>query len=252
VAVRALAVQAPARAWRAVAWRNGAHRAWRARFWACRVTPATTGAAGAWPGSLAALPARSRRHARDEVLLGQSADQRLAAVAGAAHASALGHRTAYAELKSELGLDDFVGGRIPAGTATWRSPPSPTRFCNSSDCAMDHPTHVPARAGGDDRYPHRLLLRDASGKLKMLLKLAEIPLRIKQSRTSTRGNIAGRRSRRRSPAGRPLSGCSRRTGPACRGWRRQLRRADEHVAAAGGGVVAHDFDGAIRRRSAAA
>ena len=40
VEARAWAATQPARAWRLVSWRNGAHRPWRARFCAVRVTPA--------------------------------------------------------------------------------------------------------------------------------------------------------------------------------------------------------------------
>src|SRR5437899_1544168 len=40
IAVRALALALPARAWRRVTWRNGANRPWAARFAAVRVTPA--------------------------------------------------------------------------------------------------------------------------------------------------------------------------------------------------------------------
>src|SRR5882724_5973558 len=40
IAVRALALALPARAWRRVTWRNGTNRPWAARFAAVRVTPA--------------------------------------------------------------------------------------------------------------------------------------------------------------------------------------------------------------------
>jgi hypothetical protein len=40
IAVRALALALPTRAWRRVTWRNGTNRAWAARFAAVRVTPA--------------------------------------------------------------------------------------------------------------------------------------------------------------------------------------------------------------------
>jgi SRSO17 transposase len=40
-AVRAIAAQLPARAWRRVSWRNGTNRAWAADFTALRVMPAT-------------------------------------------------------------------------------------------------------------------------------------------------------------------------------------------------------------------
>jgi SRSO17 transposase len=109
-AVRRIAASLPARAWRRVAWRNGANRGWAAHFAALRVTPAHD-----W---------RNRRLAPEVWLLFERdlgttprvkaylvalpATASLRALVRLAH-----HRWAieqqYMELKDELGLDHFEG-----------------------------------------------------------------------------------------------------------------------------------------------
>jgi SRSO17 transposase len=109
-AARAIAAQAPARAWRVITWRHGTNRPWRARFWACRVTPATD-----W---------RDRRVAPEVWLLcqrdlGETPETKYSLVNLPITASLkalvrLTHQRwaieqQYQELKTELGLDHFEG-----------------------------------------------------------------------------------------------------------------------------------------------
>ena len=180
VAVRVLAAQAPARAWRTVAWRNGAHRAWRARFWACRVTPAHD-----W---------RDRRVAPEVWLLcqrdlGDTPETKyylvhLPITASLRSLVQLTHQRwaieqQYAELKSELGLDDFVGRSYPG----WNRHVALTALAYAF-LQVERLRHGPARL----TFPQaRAVMTDVltayyfvthQRKLKMLLKLAEIPLRI--------------------------------------------------------------------------
>jgi SRSO17 transposase len=110
LAARVLAAQAPVRAWRVIAWRNGTNPTWRARFWACRVTPATD-----W---------RHRRVAPEVWLLcqrdlGETPETKyyLVNLPNTASLKALVRLThqrwaieqQYQELKTELGLDHFEG-----------------------------------------------------------------------------------------------------------------------------------------------
>jgi SRSO17 transposase len=110
LAVREMAAQAAPRAWRLVSWRNGTHASWRARFWACRVTPAHD-----W---------RDRRVAPEVWLLcqrdlGDTPETKyyfvhLPATASLKALVRLAHQRwaieqQYAELKDELGLDHFEG-----------------------------------------------------------------------------------------------------------------------------------------------
>ena len=74
IAVRALALALPARAWRRVTWRNGTNRPWAARFAAVRVTPAHD-----WrdrrlaPEVWLLVRTGSGRHAAHQILLRQPA-----------------------------------------------------------------------------------------------------------------------------------------------------------------------------------
>jgi SRSO17 transposase len=113
-AVRTIAAQLPARAWRRVTWRNGTNRPWAAHFAALRVTPATDWRArrlapevwvlferdlGTTPrvkAYLVALPPTASRRA-----LVRLAHQRWAI------------EQQYQELKDELGLDHFEGRSFP-------------------------------------------------------------------------------------------------------------------------------------------
>jgi SRSO17 transposase len=114
VAVCALAVAQPAKAWRIVTWRNGTNRPWRARFLARRVTPAHD-----W---------RERRVAPEVWLLCERdlgstprtkyylvdlpATTSLKAVVRLAH-QRWAIEQQYQELKDELGLDHFEGRSLP-------------------------------------------------------------------------------------------------------------------------------------------
>ena len=178
--IRAVAAAAPVRAWRVVTWRNGAHRAWRARFWRCRVTPAHD-----W---------RGRRLAPEVWLLCQrdlrgTADPKYFLVHLPPTASwqavvRLAHQRwaieqQYAELKSELGLDDFVGRSFPG----WNRHVALTALAYAF-LQVERQRHGTSRL----TFPRaRAVMTDVltayyfithQRKLKMLLKLAEIPLRI--------------------------------------------------------------------------
>ena len=114
IAVRALALALPARAWRRVTWRNGTNRPWAARFAAVRVTPAND-----W---------RDRRLAPEVWLLCEQdlgATPRtkyffvnLPASASMKQLVRLAHQRwaieqQYQELKTELGFDHFEGRSYP-------------------------------------------------------------------------------------------------------------------------------------------
>jgi len=114
IAVRALALALPARAWRRVTWRNGTNRPWAARFAAVRVTPAHD-----W---------RDRRLAPEVWLLCEQdlgATPRikyffvdLPATASVRQLVRLAHQRwaieqQYQELKTELGFDHFEGRSYP-------------------------------------------------------------------------------------------------------------------------------------------
>jgi SRSO17 transposase len=113
-AVRTIAAQLPARAWRRVTWRNGTNRPWAAHFAAARVTPATD-----W---------RVRRLAPEVWVLFErdlGATPRIkayfVALPPTASLRALVHlahqrwaiEQQYQELKDELGLDHFEGRSFP-------------------------------------------------------------------------------------------------------------------------------------------
>jgi SRSO17 transposase len=114
IAVSALALTLPKRAWRRVTWRNGTNRPWAARFAALRVTPAHD-----W---------RDRRLAPEVWLLCEQdlgATPRtkyffvdLPATASVKQLVRLAHQRwaieqQYQELKTELGFDHFEGRSLP-------------------------------------------------------------------------------------------------------------------------------------------
>jgi SRSO17 transposase len=114
IAVSALALTLPPRAWRRVTWRNGRNRPWAARFAAVRVTPAND-----W---------RERRLAPEVWLLCEQdlgATPRtkyffinLPALASVPQLVRLSHQRwaieqQYQELKTELGFDHFEGRSYP-------------------------------------------------------------------------------------------------------------------------------------------
>ncbi len=113
-AVRAIAAQLPARAWRRISWRHGTNRPWTAHFTALRVTPAHD-----W---------RTRRLAPEVWLLFErdlGTTPRIKAYFVALPSTAswralvrLAHQRwaieqQYQELKDELGLDHFEGRSFP-------------------------------------------------------------------------------------------------------------------------------------------
>ncbi len=179
-AVRALAAAVPLRAWRIVSWRNGTNRPWKARFWACRVTPAHE-----W---------RQHRVAPEVWLLCQrdlgptpETKYYLVHLPITASLKALVHlahqrwaiEQQYAELKSELGLDDFVGRSYPG----WNRHVALTALAYAF-LQIERQRHGTSRL----TFPRaRAVMTDVltayyfvthQRKLKMLLKLVEIPLRI--------------------------------------------------------------------------
>jgi SRSO17 transposase len=180
VTVREIAAAAPARAWRIVAWRNGTHHPWEARFCACRVTPAHD-----W---------RQGRVAPEVWLVGQrglggTPETRyymvhLPITASLATLVRLTHQRwaieqQYAELKSELGLDDFVGGSYPG----WNRHVALTALayailqCERQRHGVSRLTFEKARAVMTDVLTANYFVTHQP-KLKMLWKLADIELRI--------------------------------------------------------------------------
>jgi len=178
-AIARLAAAAPARAWRVVSWRNGTQRPWRARFWRCRVTPAHE-----WRRRLAPeiwlLCQRDLDAAGDTkyFLVNLPTTASWPAVVRLAH-QRWAIEQQYAELKSELGLDDFVGRSFPG----WNRHVALTALAYAF-LQVERQRHGPARL----TFPRaRAVMTDVltayyfvthQRKLKMLLKLAEIPLRI--------------------------------------------------------------------------
>lgn len=113
-AVRTIAAQLPARAWRRISWRNGANRPWTAHFVALRVMPAQDWrrrrlAPEVWLLLERDLGATPRVKA---YLVALPPTATLRALVRLAH-----HRWAieqqYLELKDELGLDHFEGRSYP-------------------------------------------------------------------------------------------------------------------------------------------
>jgi SRSO17 transposase len=179
VGIRALAETQPAQHWRIVSWRNGTRPAWRARFWRCRVTPAH-----AW---------RQRRLAPEVWLLCQRGLRRdnakyflvnlpptasLHAVVRLAH-QRWAIEQQYAELKTELGMDDFVGRFYPG----WNRHVALVALAHAFLQAERH-RHGRTRL----TFPRvRAVMTDVltayhfvthRRQVKMLLKLADLPLRI--------------------------------------------------------------------------
>jgi len=177
--VRALAAAVPDRAWRVVSWRNGTRRAWRARFWRCRVTPAHDWRHRRLAPEVWLLCQRSLRgHDPKYFLVHLPPTASLHAVVRLAH-QRWAIEQQYAELKTELGLDDFVGRFYPgwnrhvalvalahAFLQTERRRRGPTRL-----------TFPQARAVMTDILTAYHFVTHQR-KVKMLLKLAEFPLRI--------------------------------------------------------------------------
>jgi SRSO17 transposase len=113
-AIRSIATQVPARAWRRVTWRNGTNRPWTAHFAALRVMPAQDWrrrrlAPEVWLLLERDLGATPRVKA---YLVALPPTASLRALVRLAH-----HRWAieqqYQELKDELGLDHFEGRSYP-------------------------------------------------------------------------------------------------------------------------------------------
>lgn len=180
VALRALAATVPDRAWRTISWRNGTHAPWRARFWACRVTPAHDWRhrvvapevwllcqrdLGATPGTkfyFVHLPATTPLKA-----LVRLAHQRWAI------------EQQYAELKDELGLDHFEGRSYHG----WHRHVVLTAIAYAflQRERLRHRRHTltlpQARAVITDILTAHYFLTHRR-HLKMLLELAEIPLRV--------------------------------------------------------------------------
>jgi SRSO17 transposase len=113
-AVRAIAAQLPARAWRRVSWRNGTNRPWAAHFTALRVTPAHDWRARRLAAEVWLLFERdlgtTPRIKAYFVALPPTASLR--AVVRLAH-QRWAIEQQYQELKDELGLDHFEGRSFP-------------------------------------------------------------------------------------------------------------------------------------------
>jgi SRSO17 transposase len=179
IAIRAVATAAAARAWRVVSWRNGTRPAWRARFWRCRVTPAHDWRHRRLAPEVWLLCQRSLRGGDPKFFLVHlPPTASLRAVVRLAH-QRWAIEQQYAELKTELGLDDFVGRFYPG----W-----------NRHVALVALAHTFLQTERRRRGPTRLTFRQArvvmtdiltayhfvthQRKVKMLLKLAEFPLRI--------------------------------------------------------------------------
>jgi SRSO17 transposase len=113
-AVRTIAAQLPARAWRRVTWRNGTNRPWAAHFAALRVTPATDWrvrrlAPEVWVLFERDLGATPRTKAYFVALPPTASLRALVRLAHQRWAI----EQQYQELKDELGLDHFEGRSFP-------------------------------------------------------------------------------------------------------------------------------------------
>jgi len=180
IKLRDLAATIPVRAWRIVRWRNGTHAPWRARFWACRVTPAHD-----WRRRVVA-PEVWLLCQRD---LGTTPETKyyfvhLPATASLKALVQLTHQRwaieqQYAELKDELGLDHFEGRsyhgwhRHVVLTAIAYAFLQGERLRHRRQTL----TFPQARAVITDILTAHYFLTHRR-QLKMLLELAEIPLRI--------------------------------------------------------------------------
>ena len=139
-----------------------------------RLAPASSGAR-----RLALVPTRRRRHGQHKYfLVNLPATASWHAVVHLAH-QRWAIETTYAELKSELGLDDFVGRSYPG----WNRHVALTALAYAF-LQVERQRHGTSRL----TFPQaRAVMTDIltayyfvthQRKLKMLLKLAEIPLRI--------------------------------------------------------------------------
>jgi SRSO17 transposase len=180
VKVRDLAETVPAPAWRTVSWRNGRNAPWRARFWACRVTPAHDWrrrvlAPEVWllcQRDLGATPETKYYFVHLPATASLNAVVRLAHQRWAIEQQ-------YTELKDELGLDHFEGRSYHgwhrhvvltaiAYAFLQRERLRPRRHTLTSPQARDVIT--------DSLTAHYSLTHRR--QLKVLLDLAEIPLRV--------------------------------------------------------------------------
>jgi len=179
IRVRLLAeAQAPS-AWRVVSWRNGTRPAWRARFWRCRVTPAHAWRRRRLAPEVWLLCQRGLR--RDETkyfLVDLPTTASLRAVVHLAH-QRWAIEQQYAELKTELGLDDFVGRFYPG----WNRHVALVALAHAF-LQAERLRHGPTRLS----FPRaRAVMTDIltafhfvthRQKVKQLLELADFPLRI--------------------------------------------------------------------------
>jgi SRSO17 transposase len=179
IRLRGLAEAQAASAWRVVSWRNGTRPAWRARFWRCRVTPAHDWRRRRLAPEVWLLCQRGLR--RDETkyfLVDLPATASLRAVVQLAH-QRWAIEQQYAELKTELGLDDFVGRFYPG----WNRHVALVALAHAF-LQAERLRHGPTRLS----FPRaRAVMTDIltafhfvthRQKVKMLLELADFPLRI--------------------------------------------------------------------------
>jgi SRSO17 transposase len=179
ISVRALAEARPASAWRVVSWRNGTRPPWRARFWRGRVTPAHDWRRRRLAPEVWLLCQRGLR--RDETkyfLVDLPPTASLRAVVRLAH-QRWAIEQQYAELKTELGLDDFVGRFYPG----WNRHVALVALAHAF-LQAERLRHGPTRLS----FPRaRAVMTDIltafhfvthRQKVKMLLELADFPLRI--------------------------------------------------------------------------
>jgi len=178
--LRELAKTVPVRAWRTVSWRNGTHAPWRAGFWTCRVTPAHD-----WRRRVVA-PEIWLLCQRD---LGATPETKyyfvhLPATASLKAVVRLAHQRwaieqQYAELKDELGLDHFEGRSCHGWHRHVVLTASAYAFLQRERLRpRRHTLTFPqARAVITDILTAHYFLTHRR-QLKMLLELAEMPLRI--------------------------------------------------------------------------
>jgi SRSO17 transposase len=178
--VRDLADTVPARAWRTVSWRNGRNAPWRARFWTCRVTPANDWrrrvlAPEVWllcQRDLGATPETKYYFVHLPATASLNAVVRLAHQRWAIEQQ-------YAELKDELGLDHFEGRSYHGWHRHVVLTAIAYAFLQRERLRpRRHTLTFPqARAVITDILTAHYFLTHRR-QLKMLLDLAEIPLRI--------------------------------------------------------------------------
>jgi len=113
-AVRTIAAQVPARAWRRVTWRNATNRPWAAHFAALRVTPATDWRARQLAPEVWVLFERDLGTTPrvKAYLIALPPTASLRALVRLAH-QRWAIEQQYQELKDELGLDHFEGRSFP-------------------------------------------------------------------------------------------------------------------------------------------